>query len=508
MNRSRFLTIFWIAAIGALYAVHLFHLSADFPNFSPWMDYSKYTDEGWYGSAAVRYALTGSWRVPGDFNPAAAVPVWPVFEGVLFHFTGVSIVAARALALAVFAGNLMLACALFLTQKQRPSAALLAMTLLAGNAFLYSFSRLALLEPMLIFWTLFSWLLVLRVPNQTREGARYLLLAFAGASLCLAILTKTTGVFLLPAAFYLVWYVAGFRLGVFARYAAVTGGTLALLWSAYYFLLVHPRYLKDYSYLFAVNQMPQPVSVGGWLAAFWYAAHGALWIDKPLATLAAVLLVISLFYRELWRGPIFAASWIAIAGYVFFIGYHNNMQPRYYQVIAFPLVFVMCAGLAALWQRWPWAAAAGLAVLLVSLGLNLRMVGGFARHPEYTFVTAARNLTRYIDEHPNGNRLLLSISGADITLITHLPSICDDFGTYDLPYRIHTYRPGWYAAWNDLDPGTLADINTQYALKEAAHFHAFDDPDRNDLVLYRMEPLPSDKQSYNAEEEQAENAGR
>src|SRR5579875_338545 len=122
MSKSRIFTFLWTAAVCALYAVHLFHLRADFPNYSPWMDYSKYTDEGWYGSAAVRYILTGSWRVPGDFNPAAAVPVWPVLEGLVFHFTGVSIVAARALALAVFAGNLMLACALFLTQKQRPCA--------------------------------------------------------------------------------------------------------------------------------------------------------------------------------------------------------------------------------------------------------------------------------------------------------------------------------------------------------------------------------------------------
>ena len=50
-------------------------------------------------------------------------------------------------------------------------------------------------------------------------------------------------------------------------------------------------------------------------------------------------------------------------------------------------------------------------------------------YPEYTFLNAARNLTRYIDAHPNGNRLLVSISGNDITLITGLPSLCDDFGT-------------------------------------------------------------------------------
>jgi hypothetical protein len=480
----------WGAVLCALYAVHLLHLRADFPNFSPWMDYSKYTDEGWYGSAAVRYILTGSWRVPGDFNPAAAVPVWPIFEGVLFHFTGVSIVAARVLALAVFAANLLLSWALLRTLGQKSWVALLALTLLAGNAFLYSFSRLALLEPMLIFWTLLAWLLILRAP-RAGAGPRYALLILSGLCLTLAILTKTTGIFLLPAAVFLLWHITEYRIRVFVKYAAVTVGATVVSWSAYYFLVVHPRYLNDYYYLFAVNQMPQPVTLGGWLTAYWHAAHGALWISKPLAVLAVLIVVLSLqVLRGLWRNPLFAASLLAIAGYVFFIGYHNNMQPRYYQVIAFPLVFVVCLGLVALWERWRYAGAAALAVVLAGLALNVRMMAGFALHPEYTFVNAAENLTRYIDEHSSGNRLLLSISGADITLITHLPSICDDFGTYDLPTRIRVYRPGWYAAWNELDPGSVADINTQYSLKEVAHFRAFDDPDRDDLVLYRMVPLP------------------
>src|ERR1700690_1229640 len=73
------------------------YLRADFPNHSPWMmDQSKFTDEGWWASAAVRHFLIGHWQVAGDYNPAVAVPVWPVLLTVVFRFTGVSIVAARA----------------------------------------------------------------------------------------------------------------------------------------------------------------------------------------------------------------------------------------------------------------------------------------------------------------------------------------------------------------------------------------------------------------------------
>src|ERR1700712_4232313 len=87
-------------------ALHFLHLDADFPNHSPWVDWSKYTDEGWYGDAAIRHVLFGHWYWKGDFNPAVALPIWPALEFILFRFTGVSAAAARALTLCVFAVTL------------------------------------------------------------------------------------------------------------------------------------------------------------------------------------------------------------------------------------------------------------------------------------------------------------------------------------------------------------------------------------------------------------------
>lgn len=508
MKWTRIFLFAWMAGICALYAVHLLHLRADFPNFSPWMDYSKYTDEGWYGSAAIRQFLNGSWRVPGDFNPAVALPVWPFLEGIVFHFTGVSLVAARGLVLVVFAGNLLLSYALLRTQ-QKPWIALLAVTLITANAFLYAFSRLAILEPLLIFWMLLSWLLTLRLEKIASPPAKYALLVSIGFLLCLEVLTKTTAIFLIPSTLYLLWHETGHRLSAFAKSAIVVGLSGIVPWGMYYFLAVRPNYLADYRYLFAANDWVQPSTAAGWIKTFWYALHGSLWIDAQLGLLAAALLLLSLVYlRSLWKNPLFVASLLAAAGYIFFTGWHNNMQPRYYQVVAFPLIFLVCLGAAASWHRQRWVGALVLAVITVSIGLNLRLMFQFARHPEYTFLNAAENLTRYIDQHPNGNRLLLSISGGNISLITHLPSICDDFGTYDLPYRIHAYKPGWYAAWNEIDPGTLEDLHSQYSLQQVAQFHAFDDEDRNLLILYKLHPLPPSKRTYNAALEVAANAGR
>jgi hypothetical protein len=119
----------------------------------------------------------------------------------------------------------------------------------------------------------------------------------------------------------------------------------------------------------------------------------------------------------------------------------------------------------------------------------------YALHPEYTFLTASDELTSYIDQHPNGNRLLVSISGDEITMMTHLPTLCDDFGTPtsdmpDLVAKLAHYKPGWWATWNDIDPGTLEDLHTQYSLEQVASFHALDNSDRDVLVLFKLDPLP------------------
>ena len=525
----------WTAGIVALLALHIVHLRADFPNNSPWMDYSKYTDEGWYGKAAIEHYVLGGWYVHGDFNPAVALPVLPALEWAVFHFTGVSLVAARLLILAVFAATLVLAYFVMRTQTPR-SGALFAVTLLASNAFLYAFSRLAILEPLLILFLLLSWLLALHLPQMDGVRRNAALIGI-GVLLCLMVLSKTTALFLLPSTIFLVWHAYRYKLREAAAATVAVVVATAIPWSAYYFFFVRPHYFADYHYLFAANVWEQPTTFLGWIATFWYAVHGALWIDPWLSTLAVALLVLcAIFCRRLWRNPLLIASLLAAAGYIGFTGWHNNMQPRYYQVVAYPVVFAIVLATHALFSRnrlqathrnavrakfpapaQPSAtprrlahvtAFAAVAVVAVSTFINLREVLYWTRHPEYTWINTARQVTRYIDQHPNGNRLLLSISGDNITLVTHLPAICDDFGTWDLPLRIHRYRPGWYAAWNELDPGSLEDLHTQYSLERVATFHAFDDPDRNQLVLYKLHPLPVGKQHYNQAIEDRANAGK
>jgi hypothetical protein len=519
-SSRRWLYAIWLLLIAGFAVVHALNLRADFPNHSPWyMDWAKYTDEGWYGNAAVRAHLFGNWYLPGDFNPAPAVPVWPFLEWILFFFTGVTIQAARGLAIAFFFANLLLTYLLLRTRGPRWMA-LLAVTLLVTSPFLYCFSRLAILEPMLTVFTLAALNLAVRLPRFRRP---VLASVFIGVLFTLMMLTKTTALFLLPA---LGWAVVlplwqSRKLGL--RCALAASGAFAITFGAWMALIFSLGLLPDYKYLFFVNTYPKPAEFYWPLLSLWWSFHGGLWVDHILIPLAGIVALGALLaWRNAWGrklllDPVFGASILAVAGYILFMTYQNHPQPRYFTVVAFFSFFVVAHGAGALLgpfaqpdphsgskhghdegMRYSATRVLGwglIALMAVAVGINGAWTLNYAAHPEYTFVDAAERLTNYIDSHPNGKRLLVSVSGDQISLISHLPALCDDFGTPtrempDLVSKLAYYHPGWWATWNDIDPGTLEDLHNGYSLEQVASFRILDDPERNHLVLFKLHPLP------------------
>jgi hypothetical protein len=504
--------------VSAIFLIlHAFHLSADFPNHSPWMDWAKYTDEGWYGDGAIRHFQRGHWYVPGDFNPAAALPVWPLLEAALFRFTGVSLTAARGLTVAIF-GLILAASYLLLRRWQNPAATpeqraaktlapAIAVLLLAVSPFCYVFTRMAILEPLLILLTLLALLAasyatpvqgIEPISLRTRLQQSIPILSL-GLLLPIMVLTKTTAIFLLPAIGWILWARAEYRLRPFLRLTLPAAALAAVTWIAYYAFIVRPHFLDDYHYLFSANGYTG-ITPATALSVLGDTITDGLWIGNilyPLALLAAFSALI--LHPRLLRNPLIPALLLWAAGYTAFLAYHNNLQPRYYLVLAVPLTLLIPIVFSTLWtsvqpSSMPLsplrrlATASIVTVLAVLTVTDARQTLHYVRTPDYTFTTAAAQIREIVSADHTHNPLILSISGSNLSLMTGLPSICDDFGTMDLAVRVRAYHPGWYVAWNQVDDDKMDALTPIYHLQRVAAFPAMDDPERNLLILYRLDP--------------------
>ena len=494
-------TALLVAASAAFFALHFLHLGADFPNHSPWMDWSKYTDEGWYGDAAIRHYLTGHWYWAGDFNPAVALPVWPALELMVFRFTGVSVQAARALTLCVFAvtlvalHQLLQGAARNLKRSATPLAGPLCVLFLCLSPYVYVFERMAILEPLLIALTALALLMAahLRLPPHTSQRSSRALMLGLGVLLPAMVLTKTTAVVLFPAIFYMLWASANYSVRPFLRLAVPPAALGLVLWLAYFVGFVRPHYLEDYRYLFSANAYTgielQPLAT----VVLNTIADGT-WMGHVLYPLFFVVLAAALFWRpRLFRDPLFPALLLWAGGYFVFLAYHNNLQPRYYLVVAVPITAAVALALDNLRHVSGRVGAVMASTVVAALVLAITIPDAlqlldFVQHPTYEFATAAQEIKQIVLADPDHSHLILSISGSDLTLMTGLPSIDDDFGTLDLDHRVAKYHPGWYIAWNELDDDKADAITPLYRPVRVAAFPALDDPDRNLLIVYRLDP--------------------
>jgi 4-amino-4-deoxy-L-arabinose transferase-like glycosyltransferase len=467
----------------ALCLIRFAYLRADFPNHSPWMiDQAKFTDEGWWASAAVRHFLIGHWQVPGDYNPAAVVPVWPALITLVFQVTGVSIIAVRAVSVSLSIATVALVYLLLRRYDVSQTLAALAALLLAASSFAFAFSRLATLDTIIVFeWTLLMW-----ASSYAAPGRVWPLLAL-GIGIPLMVLTKTTALVLLLAIFWLLWKKSPRAI---LAVIAVAGTVIA----AYLFIVLRSRYADDFHYFFDINALAD-VEIGRTGPYLLQLFQHGMWIDRILYPAALAVLLLSLLWcRQLWRNPLFTACWIAFLGNaIYILRRQDDYAPRYFLVMLVPVIITLIITLQELNIRNRSLASLLAAALGIAVVLDTVQVFGFLAHRQYQFYGAAKSIQAIVDAEPTAHRLLLGSSGDQLALMVGIPSINDGYSLQDLDKKVLVYRPGWYVGWNDLDQDILNSLSA-YRLDEIANFPVFDRQDRDRLKLYRMVPLKEAQQ--------------
>ncbi|MDQ2924482.1 MAG: hypothetical protein M3R43_02845 [Acidobacteriota bacterium] len=316
---------------------------------------------------------------------------------------------------------------------------------------------------------------------------------FLGLLLPAIVLTKTTGICLFPAIAYMVWARAGYRLRTALRLAAIPSVMAAAIWLGYFGLFVRPHYLADYRYLFSANAYTG-IELEPFATVILNTFSDGMWMGRVLYPVFFGVIALGLFWRpRLLVNPLVPALLLWTGGYFAFLGYHNNLQPRYYLVVAVPITLLVALGLDCFREARGRTASvvAGTIAAVVTLAIAVPdaiQTLDYVLHPEYTFRGAAEAVAAIVRADKTHPDLVLSISGSDLTLMTGLPSIDDDFGTMELADRVKAYRPGWYAAWNELDDDKMDALTQLYNVERVAAFPTMDDPDRNLLILYRLDP--------------------
>jgi len=467
-----------------LCALKFCYLSADFPNYSMWMiDQAKFTDEGWWANAAVRHLLTGNWYLAGDYNPAVALPVWPLLLGALFHFTGVSIVAARTLNVAISIATLGVVFALVrrYTSGDSEAPALVAVLLLAASPFAFVFNRLAILDTLVVF----EFCLLMLVASYASAKRLWLLAALA-MLVTTMMLTKTTAAVLVPAAFWIAWSAMGRGLAGLVRALLAIVVFPVLLVKGYAALVSALGYGTDFRYFFNVNTLSE-IEWRRTLDTFAEFFRDCFWTDRVLyPTVLVILLLTVVWKRKLWSNPLFTASWIALAAQaVFIFSRQDDFAPRYYLAMLVPLILVVTITFGELIAHSRKTSALLLLAISASFVLNVWMIGQFLTHRDYDFYNAGNSIRNIIRGHPEQKALILGVSGNQLSLMTGIPSINDGYGTEAMAEKVARYQPGWYVAWNDVvieDQDFLAG----YRLEKIESYPAFDDDGRVALTLYKM----------------------
>jgi hypothetical protein len=502
-----------ILAVSALFiGLHFPHILADYPNHSPWLDWAKYTDEGWYGGGALRYVRLGSWYLPGEFNAGAALPVLPLLEVVPFLLFGATMAVARYCTLAIFI--LICAASWLLLNHWRHndnSAAIsgnlklsdnlapeLAVLFLAVSPFVYVNSRLAILEPPLILWMLLSLLLVSALTPARRIQTQVWKLLALGVLCATMVLTKTTAISLMPSIAYLMWSRASSiseprrtQLATFVRWSLIAVCGVAAVFIPYGIVVAHLHLAADVTNYF------RPATYTVRPSRAFMVAVGTLfnlrWMGGCFGPLCCVAAFVALAKNG--RHPLVATFLLWAAGYLGFIWYHANMQPRYYFVAAIPLLLLLAIVVGSFLdvsqdspRQVKLRATAVASLVLVFSAIEATQTVDFVLHPEYTFLNAATRIHQIIAGDPMHSNLLLSSSGEDIMLMTGTPGITDGISLLPMKPLVQRYDPGWLALWAGPDEANKTPpLRTIYALHEAGRFEVMDVPSRNPLILYRLD---------------------
>jgi len=481
VNNVRYKTRFLLLTLViVLLGLRLWHIQSDFPSYHFYsQDGAKFRDEGFYTNAALRFFTTGQVYIPGGWNPGVFMPVWPLMVGAIFHFTGISVTAARFLAVMCTWMSVLLAYAVARQYRSRMFASIAAL-LLAANALGFFFTRLAILEPAFVMFLL----LAIYLAGKVKPG-NYALAIFVGIIFTVLTLIKTTGPFVLPAILYPIWARNREHQSDAWKLLAVTTGVIFIFLGYEKFIWSH-HYLTDLQVILGISPLWKIEHSLPRLLRFFFRGT---WVDPvlfPIALLGSIAATFRL--RFLWRDTLFVTAFLWEAGYAAFIVFHYDGPPRYFFVLIIPTIWLALIFMEWLWQERRPVALSLTACIAISLVWNLSYIANYLVHPRYTLLDASLGIKHVIATEPASSKLLIGRGADEISLLSGGLQTMDSDGAMPLAEKISVYHPGWLMQWIPDTPQRMISVETKTRVVERARFPVFDPTEHATLALYQLLP--------------------
>lgn len=294
-------------------------------------------DEGYWVQQARDRALFGDWVTDEFVQGLAAAPLFTILTYGVFSAGGVSLFGARLVT--AVAGVFSVLLIYLIVRRSAGRAAVAAAFILSINSSFFSYNRIAHPESLVIMFLLFGFFFL--APGRTGPGRCF----FAGICLALAILSKITAAYFLPAAVLYLIALRARREIDWKGIALSVAGLLSLLVPValvYYFPFYH---LFEVTLTALSNQNPAPLSVA--MNLFFLTSNHYFSLPSVFMLVIGSLIYFgrrgfSAFLTDI-RGNVKCLGGVELIALCWFFGYiivllTSTMQDRRFTLLAVPLV--------------------------------------------------------------------------------------------------------------------------------------------------------------------------
>jgi hypothetical protein len=473
----------------SLAGLRLVFLSADFP---AGMDSygMTYTDEGWWSRNAIALIREGRWYIDDGYNTVFNLPVLPLLQVAWFRAFGISLTAARSLNVLC---TLIISVLVYAIARREIKSGLawIAPFVVLSSYPIFVYSRLSLLEMPMLMLILVSVWLAMSAHSRLTWHLNWQPVKILGSAvfLAIAVLTKTTALFALPALVAILYLQPGRRkqkalkvlawllafavpLGLFFWFASQGENALSY------------QHFAGYNVAGKVHQGTSSV-VKGPLRVIKYSLE-----LFPLLLLGLGLSIATLWKAKQYRAhPLFQIAVIWSLSMLAAFSVSNYAAPRYFVVWIVPAALALPLAIEYLLSRESWHKPAVLAVFLLSTIVSLSRIALYIATPEFTLVNMADEIEATIEANPNHSPVVMGHFADTLALAENVKAINDKMGFQDLDYRIQTFNPGYYVSTGPVEAAIAPTLETYYRLDLLEKFDVYDNYDFGEPVFfYQLTP--------------------